>query len=96
MEHIRNILQVKLRQMGIHEHVDAARVIKEAQKCIEELYTPHISKCATAVALKDGYLRIKTSSPAVGQEIKFKEQALLLELKKRYPGQKIQGIRFVL
>lgn len=96
MEHIRLILEKKLRQMGIHQHVDAARIIKEAQNSIGRIFSPFIASAVTVVSLKDGLLRIKTNSPVIGQEIKFKEQELLQELKKRFPDQKIQGIRFVL
>ena len=59
----------------------------------EKIAGKDLAMAVKPVDIKDNFLILKTDHPGWIQKFKFKEKAILREIKKKYPELEIKGIR---
>lgn len=94
MLHLKEVLIKRLRQNGITGKVSAAQVVDTAQGILLEVFSEDLVGRMVAAHVKNKTLTVRVESPAVGQELKFKEMEILKKLNKKMPHCEVERIRF--
>lgn len=81
-----------MRKAGIDETVTAARVVKEGQISIVRLLGAEISVHVEVISLKDGILKLITSSPSAAHMIRSIEKQWINEINRALGERKVLGL----
>ncbi len=90
--HVRNLLGGALERGGISQQVLAARIVDEALRVVRKTLGPDAARLIYPTAFSQGELRFRVSAPIASVELHQHEQRLLAELRKKFPGTKIERL----
>lgn len=92
--HIGDLLQDSVERSGFGDEVLAARVIEEAKRIVGELFGTN-QGFVIPKSFQKGELRIGARAPAAGVELRNHEHELLSQLRKKFPGVRIEYMRII-
>ena len=96
MDHIKQLLNRRVKQSGLSNQVVTALIIEEFKKMVKDKLGETASKKIKPLYLKNKVLTVVCLSSVVAQEINFYKQALITEINDKNGHNTIQNIRFVL
>ncbi|MDD5693337.1 MAG: DciA family protein [Patescibacteria group bacterium] len=67
----------RMKQLGLKKHIDAAMIVEEAQKKLEELFGDHGKENLRVVSYRNGVLKVAASSNIWATECQGKVNKLL-------------------
>lgn len=93
MDHIKDILEKRMRQNGISQGVSTAQVIRSAELLVGKIIGELVRQNIRSVHFAHGILTFRISRPVIGQEIKMHEYDILSRLRKDFPSYTFKTIR---
>lgn len=81
---------------GIGTQVNAAQILIDIERWLQEEFGKGVERFATPSYIKQGYLHIAITHPAIAEEIQKKEDALIKTIQSAHRNQRIIGVRFII
>lgn len=96
MQHIKALLNKRLRQTGLSKNIKTSLVIQEFENLIPEIIGSSASVKVKPLYIKNSILTVACLSSAVMAEINLKKQLIINKINKKFGSIVLKNIRFVL
>lgn len=96
MQHIKAILNKRVKQTGLIKNIKTSLVIEEFEKLLPEILGNAVLEKIKPLFIKNGILTVACLSSAVMAEINLNKQQIINELNKKFKSLVLKNIRFVI
>ncbi|MBN1326067.1 DUF721 domain-containing protein [Candidatus Falkowbacteria bacterium] len=96
MQHIKKLLQKRIKQTGLSKNIRTSLLIQEFEKIIPEIIGDSASNKIKPLFIKNGTLTVACLSSAVMAEINLKKQLIINKINKKFDTLALKNIRFIL
>lgn len=96
MAKLGDILSQNLKSKGFADTVEAARIVTELQKFLQEEFPKEVAERMAVSHFKQRAITVRVASSVIGQELKMHERRLLAKLTHAFPSVRVDRIRFTL
>lgn len=93
MEHIKSILNKRIRKQGFSSGVTAAQMLKAAHIIIDEIFPQAVASQIHPRKIQRGFITFRVTHPIYGQEVRMRETQILDAIKVKFPGSKLRAVR---
>ncbi len=96
MRHIKDLLQKRIKQIGLAKDVETALIIKEFEKLVKELLGPNIIKKIKPLYMKEKILTVVCLNSIIIQEVNFRKEDLIRKINEEFKEKVIKDIKFTI
>ncbi|MBD3359916.1 MAG: DUF721 domain-containing protein [Candidatus Buchananbacteria bacterium] len=94
MQHIKNLLNRRLKESGFDKNVKTALVIKEFEKLIQDDLGGNISQKVKPLYIKNKILIVACLSSVIVQEFVFYKQNIIEKINHKFEEELLKDIKF--
>jgi predicted nucleic acid-binding Zn ribbon protein len=94
MQHIKNLLNKRLKEAGLAKDVKTALVIKEFEELVKEFLGNDISQKVKPIYIKNKNLVVVCLSSVIVQEFTFYKQEMIYKINNKFEEEVLKDIKF--
>ena len=96
MEHIKNLLNKRVRQSGLSSSINNALIIEEFVKIIKEIWGEKIALKIKPLYIKNRILTIACLSTVISQELILHKREIIARINKKFNSEIISDFRLII
>ncbi len=96
MQHIKVLLNKRLRQTGLSKNINTSLVIEEFEVLIEQALGEKVYARIKPLYIKNKILTVACLSSVMAQELNIRKRQLIAQINKKFGSLVLKDIRFIL
>ena len=96
MQHIKVLLNKRLRQTGLSKNINTSLVIQEFEVLIEKALGEKVYARIKPLYIKNKILTVACLSSVMAQELNIRKRQLIAQINKKFGSLILKDIRFIL